>query len=148
LGLDNVEVVEADASVWRPAEKLDAVLLDAPCSATGTIRRHPDVAHHKRPRDLISLAAQQDKLLDAACDMLRPGGRLIYAVCSLQPEEGAARIEAARVRLLFKVQPFTAAELPGLAEAITPEGFIRTTPAMWPERGGMDGFFIARLMRT
>ena len=147
LHLD-VEIIQGDAMVWRPEEKLDAILLDAPCSATGTIRRHPDVAHLKRPRDLLTLAPQQDKLLDAACDMLKPGGRLIYAVCSLQPEEGAARIEAARVRLMFKIQPFTAEELPGLAEAITPEGFVRTLPSMWPERGGMDGFFIARLIRT
>ncbi len=143
----NVDIVQADAVTWRPEEKLDALLLDAPCSATGTIRRHPDVAQLKRPRDLLTLVAQQDKLLDAACDMLKPGGRLIYAVCSLQPEEGAARLEAARVRLMFKAVPFTAEELPGLAEAITPEGYVRTTPAMWPERGGMDGFFVGRLVR-
>jgi len=143
----SADIVQGDAAAWRPADKLDAVLLDAPCSATGTIRRHPDVAHLKRPRDLLTLAAQQDKLLDAACDMLKPGGRLIYAVCSLQPEEGAARVEAARVRLMLKFAPFTAEELPGLTEALTPEGFVRTKPSMWPERGGMDGFFIARLIR-
>jgi 16S rRNA (cytosine967-C5)-methyltransferase len=143
----NVDIVQGDAMTWRPADKLDAILLDAPCSATGTIRRHPDVAHLKRPRDLLTLAPQQDRLLDAACDMLRVGGRLIYAVCSLQPEEAAARVEAACVRLLLKPMPFTADELPGLAEAITPQGYIRTLPSMWPERGGMDGFFIARMVR-
>jgi 16S rRNA (cytosine967-C5)-methyltransferase len=142
------EIIQGDAAAWRPSAPLDAVLLDAPCSATGTIRRHPDVAHLKRPRDLLTLTAQQDKLLDAACAMLRPGGRLIYAVCSLQPEEGAARIEAACARLPLTVSPFTAADLPGLPEAITPQGFVRTLPSMWPERGGMDGFFVARLIRS
>jgi 16S rRNA (cytosine967-C5)-methyltransferase len=143
-----VDTVQADATIWRPAEKLDAVLLDAPCSATGTIRRHPDVAHLKRPRDVQGLVAQQDRLLDAACDMLKPGGRLVYAVCSLQPDEGTLRIEAALKRLPLTLQPFTPTDLPGLPEAITPQGTIRTTPAMWPDRGGMDGFFIARMIRT
>jgi 16S rRNA (cytosine967-C5)-methyltransferase len=144
LRLD-VETVAADATQWRPAARLDAVLLDAPCSATGTIRRHPDVLHLKRPRDLAGLYEQQDRLLDSAATMLRPGGRLIYAVCSLQPEEGLQRIASALGRLPLQPDPVTAAELPGLAEAITSEGHVRTTPAMWPERGGMDGFFIARL---
>ncbi len=147
LHLD-VETIQDDAGTWRPAEKLDAVLLDAPCSATGTIRRHPDVIHLKRPRDIQALVLQQDRLLEAACDMLKPGGRLVYAVCSLQPEEGAARIEAALRRLNLRAAPFTAEELPGLPEALTPQGHVRTTPAMWPERGGMDGFFIARMIRN
>ena len=82
------ELIQADATRWQPAMPFDAMLLDAPCSATGTIRRHPDVPHLRRPRDLASLAALQDRLLDAALAMLRPGARLIYAVCSLQDEEG------------------------------------------------------------
>ncbi len=139
-----VETIAADACVWRPAAPLDAVLLDAPCSATGTIRRHPDVAHLKRPRDIVALAAQQDRLLDAACAMLRPGGRLVYAVCSLQPEEGLARVTAALGRLPLTLDRIA---LPFLPEAVTPEGCLRTTPAMWPGRGGMDGFFAARLIR-
>ena len=90
LRLD-VETVAADATIWHPPAPFDAVLLDAPCTATGTIRRHPDVAHLKRPSDLASLTAQQDALLDAACNMLRPGGRLVYAVCSLlRPEARSA----------------------------------------------------------
>ncbi len=89
------DIVAADAEEWQPDSPLDAVLLDAPCSATGTIRRHPDVPHLKRLRDIPALAARQDRLLDAACAMLRPGGRLVYAVCSLQPEEGFRRAEAA-----------------------------------------------------
>jgi 16S rRNA (cytosine967-C5)-methyltransferase len=143
LRLD-AEIVEADALIWRPFAPLDAVLLDAPCSATGTIRRHPDVPHLKRPRDIAALTAQQDALIDAASAMLRPGGRLVYAVCSLQPEEGAARVASAVARLGLRVDPI---DLPALPEAVTAEGCLRTTPAMWPERGGMDGFFAARLIR-
>jgi 16S rRNA (cytosine967-C5)-methyltransferase len=146
LHLD-VTTVIADAATWRPDAPLDAVLLDAPCSATGTIRRHPDVAHLKRASDIPALAAQQDRLLAAACAMLRPGGRLVYAVCSMQPEEGAARIAAALDRLPLQRLAIQPSELPGLAESITPEGDVRTSPALWPERGGMDGFYIARLMR-
>ena len=139
-------IVEADATGWRPDALLDAVLLDAPCSATGTIRRHPDVLHLKRPSDLGALNALQDKLLDAACAMLKPGGRLVYAVCSLQPQEGPARIAAALGRLPLRVDPLGAGEL-GVPEAMTSDGFLRTTPALWPELGGMDGFFAARLVR-
>jgi 16S rRNA (cytosine967-C5)-methyltransferase len=140
-------LVTADAETWRPDEVFEAVLLDAPCSATGTIRRHPDVPYLKRPRDLAGLTAQQDSLLDAATALLRPGGKLIYAVCSLLAEEGAARITSALARLPLRLDPVTPAELPGLPEAITPDGCVRTTPALWPARGGLDGFFVARLLR-
>ncbi|MDE2334840.1 MAG: rRNA cytosine-C5-methylase [Rhodospirillales bacterium] len=140
-------LVAADARSWTPETPLDAVLLDAPCSATGTIRRHPDIPHLRRPRDVAALTATQDQLLDAACRVLRPGGRLVYAVCSLQPEEGAARIAAALARLPLRPEPFTAAELAAIPEARTPQGDLRTTPALWPGRGGMDGFFAARLTR-
>ena len=112
LGLP-AESVIADALEWRPVELVDAVLLDAPCSATGTIRRHPDVPHLKRARDLAFLTGQQDRLLAHAQDMLRPGGRLVYAVCSLQPEEGAARIEAALAAGGWRAAPFSAEELAG-----------------------------------
>ncbi len=142
-----VEVIQADAALWQPPALFDAVLLDAPCSATGTIRRHPDILHLKRPRDIQGLVPQQDRLIDAAFAMLKPGGRLIYAVCSLQPEEGAQRVAAATARLDLRTEPFTAADLPGLPEAVTRQGQLRTTPAMWPHRGGMDGFFAARLVR-
>ncbi len=136
------ELIQADATTWQPPEKFPAVLLDAPCSATGTIRRHPDLLHLRRPPDVAACAALQDRLLAAAAAMLAPGGRLIYAVCSLQPEEGAARIDAACRRLALRRDPLALPELP---EAVTPEGDIRTHPALWPEHGGMDGFFIARL---
>jgi len=90
------------------------------------------------------MAALQDKLLDAATEMLAPGGRLIYAVCSLQPEEGAARADAACARLGLHRAPLTLPELP---EAVTAQGDISTHPGLWPERGGMDGFFIAQLVK-
>jgi 16S rRNA (cytosine967-C5)-methyltransferase len=141
------DFVAADATAWQPAAQFDAVLLDAPCSATGTIRRHPDLPHLKRPRDIVALTALQDRLLDAAWAMLRPGGRLVYAVCSLQPEEGPLRVTAALVRLPLRRDPLRPDEVPGLADAITADGALRTTPALWPARGGLDGFFVARLTR-
>lgn len=143
----SADLVEADATAWTPPAPLDAVLLDAPCSATGTIRRHPDILHLKRPRDVRALTEQQDALLAAAMGMLRSGGRLVYAVCSLQPEEGSPRIEAALARGGVRLDPFTPEELASLPEARTPEGYLRTHPGLWPDRGGMDGFFAARLIR-
>ena len=147
LGL-SAEVVVADAAAWTPPAPFDAVLLDAPCTATGTIRRHPDIPHVKRPGDVAALAAAQDALLAAAARILRPGGRLVYAVCSLEPEEGKGAVARALASGLPLIPaPFSPGELPGLEEAITPEGWLRTTPALWPDRGGMDGFFVARLTR-
>jgi len=140
-----VEVVQADALQWTPPTLLDAVLLDAPCSATGTIRRHPDVMRLKRPRDIAELAAGQDRLLAAATAMLRPGGRLVYATCSLQPEEGPARVVGLPG---LRPDPVRPDEVAGLYDAITPKGHVRTHPGLWPGRGGMDGFFIARFVRT
>ncbi len=143
LKLD-AELVHADALSWRPEQKFDAILLDAPCSATGTIRRHPDLPHLRKPRDVAACCALQDQLLDAGADMLAPGGRLVYAVCSLQPEEGEGRIDAACARLGLVRDKLT---LPALPEAATPAGDLRTHPGMWPERGGLDGFFVARLRK-
>ena len=140
--------VAADVFEWRPEAPVDAVLLDAPCSATGTIRRHPDVLHLKRARDLPFLTAQQDRLLAHARKMLKPGGRLVYAVCSLQPEEGEARIEAALAGGGWEADPFGAEELQAIPQARTAAGHVRTHPALWPELGGMDGFFAARLRRV
>ncbi len=146
LGLA-AEIVHADATTWRPPDLLDAVLLDAPCSATGTIRRHPDLPHIKRAADLAGLTEGQDRLIEAAAKILRLGGRLIYAVCSLQPEEGAGRVQTA-LRAGLRADPFSAEELAWLPEAQTAEGYLRTTPAMWAERGGMDGFFCARFVKA
>jgi 16S rRNA (cytosine967-C5)-methyltransferase len=142
----SAELVTADASKWTPAEKFDAVLLDAPCSGTGTLRRHPDIAWLKDEEDVGRLTLAQDRLLTHALGLLKPGGTLIYAVCSLQEDEGPARIDALLVRepRLARV-PVEVGELPGLGEALTQAGDVRTLPSMWPERGGLDGFYIARL---
>lgn len=146
LRLD-VTLVEADALAWGDPGTFDAVLLDAPCTATGTIRRHPDVLRLRRPRDVAGLAGTQRRLLAAAARLLRPGGRLVYAVCSLQPEEGPSQA-ADLAGLPLQPDPIRPEELPGLSEAVTPEGWLRTHPALWPERGGMDGFFAARFRRV
>ena len=144
------ELVEADAATWipagTPAEGFDAVLLDAPCTATGIIRRHPDIPHLKRAGDVAQMAETQTKLLAHAATLLRPGGRLVLATCSLQPEEGEAHIARAAA-LGLRLDPIRAQELPGLAEALTPQGTLRTRPDMWTGRGGIDGFFAARFVR-
>ena len=140
-----VEVVQADATQWTQPALLDAVLLEAPCSATGTIRRHPDVMRLKRPRDIAELAAGQDRLLAAATVMLRPGGRLVYATCSLQPEEGPGRVVGLPG---LQPDPVRPDELPDLHDAITSEGHVRSHPGLWSGGGGLDGFFIARFVRT
>ena len=146
LGLA-VDVAVADVLEWQPPALLDAVLLDAPCSATGTIRRHPDVQRLRRPKDVTELAAAQHKMLAAAARMLRPGGRLIYAVCSLQAEEGAA-VVADPERYGLQAAPFTAEEMAAFPEARTAEGNLRTHPGLWRELGGVDGFFAARMVRA
>ena len=142
----SAELITADASKWTAAEKFDAILLDAPCSGTGTLRRHPDIAWLKDEEDVGRLTLAQDRLLLHAVAQLKPGGLLVYAVCSLQEDEGPARIDAllGREPRLHRV-PVQPAELPGLEAAITKEGDVRTLPSMWPERGGLDGFYIARL---
>jgi 16S rRNA (cytosine967-C5)-methyltransferase len=141
------ELVCADAAEWQPVEPADAVLLDAPCSSTGTIRRHPDVARLKRPGDVAALAPLQARLLAAAARMTRPGGTLIYCACSLQPEEGPAQVEALLKEGGFARVPVQADEVGGLAEAITREGDVRTLPCHLAAEGGMDGFYIARLRK-
>src|SRR5262249_32561337 len=113
------------------------------------LRRHPDIAWLKDEDDIARLALAQDRLLAHATSLLKPDGILVYAVCSLQQDEGPERIEAllARDRRLIRHKVLTA-ELPDLADAVTPAGDIRTLPSMWPERGGLDGFYIARLVRA
>lgn len=147
LGLD-ATLVAADAVAWRPAAPVDAVLLDAPCSATGTLRRHPDIAWLKKPADVAKLAAVQAQLLRAACEMTRPGGRIVYCVCSLQPEEGDAVIAAALAEgLPLRRVPITADEVGGLHELVTADGDLRTLPCHLSNKGGIDGFYAARLER-
>jgi 16S rRNA (cytosine967-C5)-methyltransferase len=146
---DAVETVVADARQWSPEALFDLVLLDAPCSATGTIRRHPDILWSKTASGVARLAGLQDELLRAASRMVAPGGRLVYAVCSLQPEEGAERIEAFLGHEAgFDRDPIDRAELLGLPVDLTPAGELRTLPCHLAEEGGMDGFFVARLRRA
>ncbi|MBS0537280.1 MAG: methyltransferase domain-containing protein [Proteobacteria bacterium] len=142
----SAELVTSDASKWTTGEKFDAVLLDAPCSGTGTLRRHPDIAWLKSDEDVARLTLAQDRLLLRAVDLLKPGGTLVYATCSLQEDEGPARIDALLTRdKRLRHLPVQPAELPDLASAISPLGDIRTLPSMWAERGGLDGFYMARL---
>ncbi len=140
--------VAADAAAWQPPQPADAVLLDAPCSATGTLRRHPDIAWLKGPDQIAGLTEAQDRLLEAAVTMLKPGGLLVYAVCSLQPEEGPERIAALLERNDSMVRlPVTEEELPGMAEALTAEGDFRSLPCHLAAQGGVDGFYACRLKR-
>jgi len=145
LGLE-ASLVVGDAATWRPDDRFDAVLLDAPCSGTGTIRRHPDIARLKSPEEVERLTGLQRRLLDSASGLVAPGGVLVYAVCSLQPEEGEAQIAAFLERgAPFVRQSITPAEIGGLVDSVTESGDIMTLPYHLPAHGGLDGFYIARL---
>jgi 16S rRNA (cytosine967-C5)-methyltransferase len=133
------EVVIADALEWAPEQPFDAILLDAPCTATGTCRRHPDVLHRIGPRQIAEQTKLQKRLIERATGWLAPAGRLVYAVCSLEREEGEE--QAANVPL--DSDPITAGELPAGLQPMS-EGWLRTDPGMLAEHGGLDGFFIAR----
>ncbi|KAA0597779.1 16S rRNA (cytosine967-C5)-methyltransferase [Azospirillum lipoferum] len=142
------EVLAADAATWEPETPADAVLLDAPCSATGAIRRHPDILRVKTPDDIAKLARAQSRLLARSVELVKPGGTLIYCTCSIQPEEGEAQV----ARLLEQDKrverwPVTADELGGLSEPINEAGEVRSLPGMLGDLGGIDGFFVARLRR-
>ncbi|MCW5718056.1 MAG: RsmB/NOP family class I SAM-dependent RNA methyltransferase [Bauldia sp.] len=142
--------VAADGTTYDPPERFDAVLLDAPCSATGTIRRHPDIPFLKRESDLASLAVIQQALLARAVELTKPGGTIVFATCSLEPEESEAQIEAALRDLPVELMPLAAGDFPGLAAEWVVGGVLRTTPGHAPGpgiEGGMDGFFAARLRR-
>ena len=142
------DIVEADAATWRHPEPVGAILLDAPCSATGTLRRRPDIAWTKTEADIAALARVQAALLANAAAMLRPGGVLVYAVCSLEAEEGPGPIARFLAQApAFERAPVDAAELGPVADALTPEGDVQTLPCHLAALGGMDGFFIARLRR-
>lgn len=138
------EIVVADALTWQPETPFDAILLDAPCSATGTIRRHPDLPFIKDGSDLPALTALQSGLLDRAVSWLKPGGRLVFATCSLLPEEGEHQLAAALSR--HSHLRADRQDLPGTNPAWWTEACgLRLRPDYWADQGGMDGFFLARL---
>jgi len=150
LALD-AETVAADVLEWQ-AGPFDAVLLDAPCSSTGTVRRHPDVPWLKAEADIAMLTASQQRLLDRALELVKPGGVLIYCVCSLEPEEGGEQIARLLARdACFARKPIATCELAGHAEFVTGDGDLRTLPQHLPDPdprwGGLDGFYAARLVR-
>ena len=137
------EVVIADLREWAPPEPVDAILVDAPCSASGIFRRHPDVLYRVRPAIVAEMAELQRVILARAADWLKPGGTMVYATCSLEPEEGEAQIAAfLEQRPDYALSPITG-EWPGITE----QGTIRTLPTMLAKEGRLDGFFIARLQR-
>ena len=144
-GLEATTLV-ADALDWSPSSQFDAVLLDAPCSATGTFRRHPEVLYRARPAIIEQSAEFQAKLLAHAADWVRPGGSLVYAVCSLEPEEGEARID----QFLAERTDYRLQEAPDLVSGLPrhDRGWVRVLPGMLEDQGGLDGFFTAHLVRS
>jgi 16S rRNA (cytosine967-C5)-methyltransferase len=143
----SAEIVAADAAAWEDGRRFDAVLLDAPCTATGTFRRHPDVLWATRPGDIAKLAETQRRLLDAAAGRVRPGGRLVYCVCSLEPEEGEGQVDAFLQRHPdFRLKPVTPGEGGAPHASVTPAGTLRILPSHL--EGGTDGFFAALFARA
>jgi len=152
LSLD-AETVAADACDWTTDKMFDGVLIDAPCTSTGTVRRHPDVAWLKQESDIAALAAQQAKLIRRGLALLKPGGVLVYCTCSLEPEEGEQVVAALlAAESGVRRQPVDSVELGGLAELITAEGDVRTLPSYLPHAdpvmAGLDGFYAARLVKS
>jgi 16S rRNA (cytosine967-C5)-methyltransferase len=140
--------VSADGQNWGDDASFDAILLDAPCSATGTLRRRPDAAWIKNESDVESLIPIQEALMANAARLLRPGGRLVICTCSLQPDEGENWLARGLEHLPdLELDPIRPIELPELEDAILENGAVRLTPNMWADKGGIDGFFIARLRK-
>jgi len=142
----SAEIVAGDVMLWSPPAQVDAILLDAPCSATGIFRRHPDVLHRVRPRMIAELASGQQKMLARAAGWLKPGGTLVYSVCSLEPEEGERVAEAfLAARSDCALDPIRPDELP---EGLRPnDGILRILPGAFAAHGGADGFFVARFRK-
>jgi len=144
----SAECVTADAASYTPQSPPDAILLDAPCSATGTLRRHPDVAWHRTVRQISDMVPVQRKLVRQAADILKPGGMLVYCVCSLEAEEGAAMADWIKAEGLgLEPSPIGPDELPGLPAEAFQDGALRTLPHYWADRGGMDGFYVIRFLK-
>lgn len=142
------DIVTADALLWKPPEPANAVLIDAPCSATGIFRRHPDVLYRVRPSVISEMAALQERIFARAADWVKPGGTLVYATCSLEPAEGEEQLRRfLSVRSDYRIDPVRQDELP---DGLVPhaDGYLRTLPGMLRDVGGLDGFFMVRLVRA
>lgn len=145
---DNVKTEAADAGVWTPSDPFDAILLDAPCTASGTLRKRPDVAWLKKPDDLQAMVNQQKRLLENTVTMLKSGGTLIYCTCSLFMDEGERQIRNfLEAHPEFSRKPITSDELGGLKDIIDENGDVRILPFHLATLGGMDGFYISRLIK-
>ena len=143
------EFIEADVRDVAAGMRAPFVLLDAPCSATGTIRRHPELPWIKSAADVTLCAAAAGELIEAAAEMVAEGGTLVFAVCSLEPEEGSYQIADFLARHdAFRRAPITPDDVLGMAELISADGDLRTLPCHMAEQGGMDGFYAARLVRS
>jgi 16S rRNA (cytosine967-C5)-methyltransferase len=136
------DVIEADVMQWQPSAPADAILLDAPCSATGIFRRHPDVLHRVRPRVIAEMAELQRAMLARVAQWLKPGGTLVFSTCSLEPQEGEAHLESAPLPL----HPIASDELPNGVPRHS-AGYVRTLPTMLADQGALDGFFVARFVK-
>ena len=144
----DAKLIEADALKWKPKQQFDSILLDAPCSATGTFRRHPEVLHRARPRNIADSAKLQRQLLDGAAQWVKPGGALVYSVCSLEPEEGEGVVrDFLGANAGFTIDAPEPGDLPDFVP-ISPDGWIRILPGLLEAEGGLDGFFMARLVRA
>jgi len=144
-----VDVVVGDGSVWQPVEPVDVVLLDAPCSATGTIRRHPDILHLKTDKDVAQLRGIQMRLLENSALMLKSGGTLIYCTCSLQKSEGEEQVDQFLTKHPeFTRAPISAAEVGNIDTLVSDQGDARVLPFHLAPHGGMDGFYVARLIKS
>ena len=144
----NVTVVEADLLSWRSEQKFDGILLDAPCTATGTIRRHPDIPHLKSAADVTRQADVQKKFLGRAVDLIEDGGTVVYSVCSMERSEGIEQIETLLAgRPELEIVPIAPEDVPDFEPCIASEGWLQTTPAHLSDQGGVDGFFVARLRK-
>jgi 16S rRNA (cytosine967-C5)-methyltransferase len=140
------DLVTADALRWEPERPVDAILLDAPCSATGTFRRHPEVLYRARPATIAGSADLQSRLIERAAAWVKPGGVLVYSVCSLEPDEGERLID----RFLESRHDFRLDRPAGLPAFVVPDprGWVRILPGLLEAEGGLDGFFMARLVRS
>jgi len=144
----DAKLIDADALKWKPNQQFDSILLDAPCSATGTFRRHPEVLHRARPRNIADGAELQRQLLDSAAEWVKPGGALVYSVCSLEPEEGEGVVrDFLGANAGFTIDAPKPGDLPDFVP-ISPDGWIRILPGLLEAEGGLDGFFMARLVRA